>query len=155
MSENYNALKKAYVMLGLPVVISVIILIALIGGTIYLIPMGLDDPNGGGWLLVFWILFAIIFLPSILAGILQVLFYVAGLIKNKKNDMKNMRTYGMICAVSSIVSNAYFVLCPLGLLLKDEAEKDFYPLRVIAIAFIIYGAVIVRILMKEKHAADV
>ena len=155
MSEDHNALKKAYEMLSLPVVISAIILMALIGVTIYLIPMGLEEPNGGGWLLVFWILFAIVYLPSILAGILQVLFYAAGLKKYKQNDMKKMRTHGMICAVSSIVGNAYFVLCPLGLFLKEGAEKGFYPLRIIAFAFIIYEAVIVRILMKTKHATDV
>lgn len=153
MSEKHKSLENAYVMLSVPVIISVITLILLIGVVIYSIAIE-QGADGGHWLLFGVIVIAAIFFPCILAAILQVLFYVAGLIKYKKSDVKKVRTYGMICAVSSIVSNAYLVLWGFRCFFSDEAEKDFYPLRIISIIFIIYGVVIVRMLIKSKHAAD-
>ena len=154
MNEKHKSLKTAYGMLSIPVIISAIILMVLSGGAIYIMSIALEDTNGGGWLLFGVILIAIVFFPSILAGVLQVIFFVAGIKKYKKNDIENVRTYGLISAISSIVGNAYIVLFGYRWFFNDEAEKDFYLLGVIAIAFIIYEAIIVGIFIKAKQAVD-
>ncbi len=151
MNENNNLLKKAYALLSVSAVISGILLIVAIGIGIYYTVVGLGDSNGGGWLLFIVLIFVVIFFPSILGGVLQILFYLMGTKAYKIENTERAKTYGMISAIAGMAGNAYFAFFFLNKETYQKYQSIDVFLIIVAVTFIIYGAIIVGILIKAKN----
>ena len=116
--------------------------------------VGFDDPNGGGWLIFIVMLFGIVFFPGLLAWFLQAFFFFSGLNKYRKNDMKNARTMGMVCAISSIAGNVYLAILGFRTLWTDDGslQKNDLALIIIAVIGIIYVGIVLGMLIADKRS---
>lgn len=154
MSEKNKLYKRVYAMLSVPAIISTVLLIAVVCVSIYLTVVGFDDPNGGGWLIFIVMLFGIVFFPGLLAWLLQAFFFFSGLKKYRKNDMKNSRTMGMVCAISSIAGNVYLAFLGFSTLFggAGSLQKYDFALIIIAAIGIIYVGIVLGMLIAGKRS---
>lgn len=154
ISEKNKLYKRVYAMLSVPAIISALLLSAVIVAGIYITVVGLGDSNGGGWLIFIVMIFGIVFFPGLLAWFLQAFFFFSGLKKYRKNDMKNARTMGMVCAISSIAGNVYLAFLGFSTLFGDYGSLQKYDLALIvsAVIGIIYVGIVLGMLIAGKRS---
>ena len=150
MNENNISLKRVYAMLKIPFVITLIVLSILVVGTICVSVIAMLEPDGGKWLLFGGLIVWMVFFPSIISGILQVLFYIFCQRSYKKFKMGKVRIYGIISCIFWIVSNAYLAFFGLQWFFNDKAQNKVYFWGMISFVSVIYGVMALIMLIKNK-----
>lgn len=149
MNENNISLKRVYAMLTIPFVITTIVLSILVVGTIYVSLIAMREPNGGRWLLFGGLIVWIVFFPSIISGILHVLFYLFYRKSYKKFKLGKAHIYGVVSCIFWIVSNAYLAFFGLRWFFNDKAQYKVYFWGMISLLSVIYGIITLIMLIKK------
>jgi len=83
--------------------------------------------------------------------VLQILFYIMGSKAYKKDNTERAKAYGMISAIAGIVGIAYFAIVFIDKETYQKYQSTDVFLILFAVAFIIYGVIILRILFRTKN----
>lgn len=108
MNENNKSFKTAHVLLGIPAIITCLLLVVLLIFNIYLVFTAGQDPNGGGWIIFYQMIFGIVFFPLLALAIAHCLTCLISFLKRQKNR-KSSRTLGITSSILGIIT-MFFVL---------------------------------------------
>lgn len=146
-----TTIQKAYTLLIIPFVISVINLLLLVAGVIFAFVNGIGYFDVEAVSLFFVLIMGLGFLPSIIADVLQIIFFIIGKIKLRTSEKKYSRVCGIICALSLVVSNIDIVCRAINSVFNKESQKDFIIFKYVSCFFIFYGLFILRLLIKSRN----
>ena len=136
MYNKRNLDKITYIMLGIPNSIATLLLLTVVGVGGYYIFEGLGDSNAGGWLIFIVLVFGIWLTPCIILWIIQIIFYIIGLIKNCHNNVRGSRKLGLVNAIFSVVSGVMFWL--IASVIMTDMKMEFLIMTAITMVVVAY-----------------
>ncbi len=138
MSTKNKLDKVAYVLLNIAAIIVLILVVGIVGFSIYLAVYAVNDTLAGGWILFFMGLIGIFLCPIIVGWIVQDILHLLGWIQYRKNNMTAARIFGVISSFTSIINN--MVIMALGVMIYGGEEG---PIEFLAVMTIVPGICII------------
>lgn len=85
----------------------------------YCFCIGVQDSNGGGWIMMIVAMCGIVIFPWVLLGIGQIVTYIIGWKRYRQNRLKSCRVLALISSVLSILVCGIFTVATLAFYLKE------------------------------------
>lgn len=138
MSTKNKLDKVAYVLLNIAAIIVLILVVGIVGFSIYTAVCAVNDTLAGGWILFFMGLIGIFLCPVLAGWISQDVLHLLGWIQYRKNNMTPARIFGVISSFTSIVNSV--VVMVLGVMIYG-GEEDV--IEILAVLTIVPGICII------------
>ncbi len=138
MSTKNKLDKVAYVLLNIAAIIVLILVVGIVGFSIYTAVCAVSDTLAGGWILFLMGLLGIFLCPMIVGWIVQDILHLLGWIQYRKNNMTAARIFGVISSFTSITNS--LVLMVLGMMIYGGEEG---PVEILAVLTIVPGICII------------
>jgi len=125
MSVKNKLDKAAYIMLNIAVIITLVLVLGIIGLTIYMTIFAINDTLAGGWVFFIMGLLGIFLCPVIGGWIVQCILHLLGWIQYRKNNMIPARILGLVSSFVSVSSN--LTLMVLGIMIYGS-DASYLPI---------------------------
>lgn len=126
MNKTNNSLKKAHILLGIPTIYTCLLLVSLLIFNIYLFLDAGQDPNGGGWIIFYQMIFGIMFIPLFALAIAHCITCLVSFLKREKNK-KASRGLGIASSILGIITMVLFLPCTFIFVIDGMAVAVLLP----------------------------
>lgn len=102
-----------YILLGITNIVTVTVIMVLAAIASYHWYVGIGDSNGGGWILMMLFILGIACLPWLLMLAIQIVMFIIGFVKYRRNNILLSRVFGLISSIASFIA---VLICSVTLL---------------------------------------
>lgn len=110
MNETNKSFKKAHALLGIPAIITCLIILLKLIYSGYIFSIACQDTNGGGWIMFYQMIFGIISFPFFGLAIAHCITCLVSFLK-RENNKKVSRGLGIASSILGIITMIIFLPC--------------------------------------------
>lgn len=149
MNEINKTSKKQYTLLGIPAIITCLLLFSLLIFNVYILFEARKDPNGGGFIILYQMIFGVMFLPLLVLAISHCITCLISFLKREKSK-KTSRSLGIASSLFGMIAMALALPCTFIFILDGIAVLFLLPVAFLELFSIVSLIIAMVLFIKNK-----